>query len=306
MDAKLPAAGAGQDSPSVPSPVTAKQRKDPQSGGSPGRSSAVKAVIKRRPMIVMKLPSSLPTPAEAPAPELQAQDPEKPSNQTTAAELLATEVPLVQAAEAQPAPVEETAVPANEVAAPTAAHDCDAGKEGVLPAEKDTEADEAEQSGSQSPKTPLYFRLTDVALGEAALSQGVTAGPGYGSTGTSTPLSTAATVLHGTSAARSGAPAAARTASGSPAWTRVARAAQPTRAPAAATAAAVPSPGVAAAAAAAAQPRKEPSREPAGAAPSASKKRPPEAVRGLERPLKRTVIRTGCRLFHALARPARS
>ena len=309
----MPASVTGSGGTSDPSTDTAKQRKEARRGGSPGRSSTPKALVKRHPTIVLKLPSSLPTPPVAPATEPQAQDAEKPpSSQPTAAEAPATMKSLTQAAvqppsslpvvaevqgrDAQPrpdlqkkaSPVEE---PRQKVAAPTAAPDGKASKEAAPPVDQNIEAVEADavQSGSQSPKTPLYFRLTDIALGEGTLDCGFTGG-GYGLTGFPVPLSTAATVIRSTSTARSGAAAAAKT--GLPAQSGKAGSAWAARPATKATA----SPGSATAAAAPVQQEKSAPSKTAGAAPPASRKRPAEAARASERPVKRTVIRTGCRL----------
>lgn len=310
----VPASVTGSGGTSDPSPDTAKQRKEARRGGSPGKSSAPKTLVKRHPTIVLKLPSSLPTPPVAPATEPQAQDAEKPpSSQPIAAEAPAAMKSLTQAAvqppssllivaevqgrDAQPrpdlqkkaSPVEE---PRQKVAAPTAAPDGKASKEAAPPVDQKIEAVEADavQSGSQSPKTPLYFRLTDIALGEGTLDCGSTAG-GYGLTGFPAPLSTAATVIRSTSAARSGAAAAAAK-TGLPAQPGKAGSAWAARPATKATA----SPGPATAAAAPVQQEKSAPSKTAGAAPPASRKRLAEAARALERPVKRTVIRTGCRL----------
>lgn len=117
------------------------------------------------------------------------------------------------------------------------------------------------QKASEFCKTPLYVKLTDVPLGSDL--------PVHEPSSNRpppllqlTPLSTTATVLRGTSVAKSGAaPPAKPDASPGRAWAAL------------------------------------PAQKPAAAPLSpARKKRPAEGARTLERPLKRTVIRTGCRL----------
>ena len=147
-------------------------------------------------------------------------------------------------------------------------------------------------SASQSPQTPLYFRLTDVALGGDMPSQEEVTGRSVtGSWATRAPLSTTATVLRGTSAAARSGSSPASTKSGS-AWSALP--AQPRGAPGASPAGKQPLPRP--------QPRKESPGKPALAGPLANRKRPAEGIRGPERSVKRTtVIKTGCRSISHLS-----
>ena len=176
-------------------------------------------------------------------------------------------------------------------AAPVQAPSSNARKESGCPTDRIDAAEAAAlHNASRSPQTPLYFRLTDVALGGDLPSQGELPGDPtdrgvMGSWTVRAPLSTTATVLRGTSAAaRSGStPASTKTGS---AWTALP--AQQRGAPGASPAGKQPPKRP--------QPQKESPAKPAHAGPLANRKRPAEGIKGAERPVKRVVvIRTGCR-----------